>query len=67
MRGTMSDFPLTCASLSIDLGDRRYDILIGAGLLGDAASFEGLTGGSTGVIVSNPTVARLYEIGRAHV
>ena len=63
----MSDFPLTCASLSIDLGDRRYDILIGAGLLGDAASFEGLTGGSTGVIVSNPTVARLYgaALGKA--
>ena len=46
--------------VAIDLGDRRYDILIGAGLLGDAASFEGLPGGSTGVIVSNPTVAALY-------
>ena len=46
MLGPMSDFPLKCASLSIDLGDRRYDILIGAGLLGDAASFEGLPGGS---------------------
>ena len=26
--------------VAIDLGDRRYDILIGAGLLGDPASFE---------------------------
>ena len=61
------DFPLKCASLSIDLGDRRYEILIGSGLLADAASFEGLPGGHTGVIVSNPTVARLYgaALGKA--
>ena len=50
----------------IDLGDRRYDILIGSGLLGDAAAFDGLPAGSTGVIVSNPTVAGLYGERLAH-
>ncbi|MES2959849.1 MAG: 3-dehydroquinate synthase [Pseudomonadota bacterium] len=45
----------------IALGDRSYDILIGSGLWNDAAAWESLPRASTALIVSNPTVARLYE------
>jgi 3-dehydroquinate synthase len=44
----------------IDLGDRSYPISIGAGLLGDPASYEGLPAASTALIVSNTVVAPLY-------
>lgn len=44
----------------IDLGDRSYDIRIGAGLLDDAASYDGLPGASHALIVTNETVAPLY-------
>jgi 3-dehydroquinate synthase len=46
--------------VAISLGERSYDILIGAGLLGDAASFEGLGHAARVAIVTNPTVAGLY-------
>lgn len=48
------------ASVDIDLGDRRYRIAIGAGLLDHPDSFAGLPAASTAVIVSNTTVAPLY-------
>jgi 3-dehydroquinate synthase len=38
----------------------RYDIVIGAGLLGTAAAWQGLPRASQAVIVSNPTVDALY-------
>lgn len=44
----------------ISLGERGYDILIGAGLLADPRSFEGLPRASDAVIVSNVTVSPLY-------
>ena len=44
----------------IDLGERSYDILIGEGLLADAASYAAAPTSSTAVIVSNTTVAPLY-------
>ncbi|OYV00285.1 MAG: 3-dehydroquinate synthase [Burkholderiales bacterium PBB5] len=44
----------------IALGDRSYDILIGAGLLDQAASFDGLPASADALIVSNTTVAPLY-------
>ena len=48
-------------ALPRESADRSYDILIGAGLLGSAASYEGLGGrGATALIVSNITVAPLY-------
>ncbi len=47
-------------TVSIDLGDRRYDIVIGSGLLQDPATFEGLSRSATAVIVTNETVAPLY-------
>src|SRR3982750_4731292 len=46
--------------VKIELGERSYDILIGANLLSDRVSVEGLPFGNTAVIVTNPTVAPLY-------
>jgi 3-dehydroquinate synthase len=46
--------------VSIHLGDRGYDIVIGAGLLRDPASFAGLPAASHAAIVTNGTVSRLY-------
>ena len=40
----------------IALGDRSYEISIGVGLLGQAATWEGLPRAAVGVVVSNPTV-----------
>ncbi|MFZ4551484.1 MAG: 3-dehydroquinate synthase [Aquabacterium sp.] len=47
-------------TVAIDLGDRSYDILIGEGLLQEAATFAGLPKSSKGLIVTNTTVGPLY-------
>ncbi len=44
----------------IELGDRSYPISIGAGLLGDPATYKDLPPASTALIVSNAVVAPLY-------
>jgi 3-dehydroquinate synthase len=44
----------------IELGDRSYPIAVGAGLLGDPASYANLASAHTAMIVSNETVAPLY-------
>ncbi|MGV3569489.1 MAG: 3-dehydroquinate synthase [Ramlibacter sp.] len=44
----------------IPLGDRSYDIRIGAGLLADPASWQGLPAASTALIVTNEVVGPLY-------
>src|SRR5688500_15710422 len=44
----------------IDLGNRSYPIIIGAGLLADPATYQHLPASSTALIVSNDTVAPLY-------
>jgi 3-dehydroquinate synthase len=44
----------------IALGDRSYDIQIGAGLLGEAATWQGLPSATAALIVTNTTVAPLY-------
>lgn len=46
--------------VSINLGERSYSIVIGGGLLADAASYDGLPRATAAVIVSNTTVAPLY-------
>ena len=46
--------------VSIELGERSYHILIGGGLLANAASYADLPGASRALIVSNTTVAPLY-------
>ncbi|MDB5954477.1 3-dehydroquinate synthase [Ramlibacter sp.] len=44
----------------IALGERSYDIRIGAGVLADPASWAGLPPAAAALIVSNTTVAPLY-------
>jgi len=56
----MTSQPAPAARVSIELGDRSYDILIGSGLLGQAAAYEGLLASSSALIVTNTTVAPLY-------
>ena len=46
--------------VSIQLGDRSYPIIIGAGILGDASCYQNLPRASTALIVTNTTVAPLY-------
>jgi 3-dehydroquinate synthase len=56
----------------IELGERSYEILIGAGLLGDAQVLHGLPKAAHALIVTNPTVGALYAgplraaLGRHH-
>jgi 3-dehydroquinate synthase len=57
MQATSSPAP---QQVRIELGDRSYPILVGTGLLGQPATFEGLPSASTALIVSNGTVAPLY-------
>lgn len=48
------------AAVTIALGDRSYDILIGAGLLDEPSSFAGLPGAACAAIVTCRSVAQLY-------
>ena len=48
------------AQLHINLAERSYPIIIGAGLLEDASIYQNLPSASTALIVSNTTVAPLY-------
>jgi len=64
----LSAQPSVCSSapakplerVDIDLGDRSYPILIGAGLLDDPTSFEAVPTASAALIVTNTTVSPLY-------
>jgi 3-dehydroquinate synthase len=46
--------------VDIQLGDRSYPILIGAGLLDQASTWEGLPHAATALIVTNDVVGPLY-------
>ena len=46
--------------VTIDLAGRSYDIVIGAALLGNPATYARLPGGGCAAIVSNDTVAPLF-------
>ena len=48
-------------TVRIDLADRSYDIVIGENLLGQAVTYQNLPKASAALIVSNTTVAPLYE------
>ena len=50
----------TARQVRIDLGERSYPILIGAGLLDDADAFQAVPAGSDAFIVTNATVGPLY-------
>ena len=47
------------AHVRIDLGERSYDIAIGAGLIDDASAWQGLPQAAAALIVTNDTVAPL--------
>ncbi len=51
---------LPTRAVPIALGERSYDIVIGAGVLHDATAWSGLPAAHTALIVSNPAVAALY-------
>ena len=46
--------------VEVALGARRYEIMIGPGLLREGARLRGLIRGRHALLVSNPTVAGLY-------
>ncbi len=50
----------TTPSVTIDLGDRSYDILIAPNSLRDPKTFDTLPSGETALIVTNTTVGPLY-------
>ena len=52
--------PISETFVSIDLGDRRYDILIGEQLLNAASTWANLPKAAAALIVTNTTVAPLY-------
>ncbi|MFT3812422.1 MAG: 3-dehydroquinate synthase [Acidovorax sp.] len=52
--------PSNTTTVRIDLGERSYDIAIGARLLGDGATYAALPKASAALIVTNTTVAPLY-------
>jgi 3-dehydroquinate synthase len=56
----MASSSLRAECVNIALAERSYPILIGAGLLGEAASYDRAPSASTALIVSNVTVAPLY-------
>ncbi len=48
------------STVTIDLGDRRYDILIGPGLFDAGSTWSGLPRAAAAMIVTNSVVAPLY-------
>ncbi|MDP9602586.1 UNVERIFIED_ORG: 3-dehydroquinate synthase [Variovorax paradoxus] len=57
---SLSELSAPPERVDIQLGDRSYPILIGAGLLDDPRSFAAVPASATALIVSNTTVAPLY-------
>ena len=56
----MPPSPEPARPVRIALGDRSYDIQVGAGLLADPAAWQGLPKASAALIVTNSTVGPLY-------
>ena len=46
--------------VSVDLGERSYEVLIGYGLLDDPSAWRPPAGGASAMVVTNSTVASLY-------
>ena len=57
---TASSSAHTTHTVSIDLGERSYPIVIGTGLLGNPATYAALPNAAAALIVTNTTVAPLY-------
>lgn len=60
-----STVPDACVTIALD--ERRYDILIGAGLLASEQAFEGLPRAAGALIVSNTRVAPRYAAALARM
>lgn len=60
MQALQAETAMTATTVSIDLGDRAYPIVIDAGLLGQAATFAQCPKAAQAVIVTNTTVQPLY-------
>jgi 3-dehydroquinate synthase len=58
--------PEPAQQVRIALGERSYDILIGAGLLGRVSAWDGLPRAAAALIVTNTTVAPLYAARLRH-
>ncbi|MBL8334699.1 MAG: 3-dehydroquinate synthase [Rubrivivax sp.] len=56
----MSEVISARASLRVSVPGHEYDIVVGRGLLGDPASWQGLPKAAQAVVVSNQQVAPLY-------
>ena len=50
----------TAEHIHIDLSERSYDIVVGAGLLDQSATYADLPAGTAAVVVTNATVAPLF-------
>jgi len=48
-------------TLQVDLGERSYEIIIGPGLLADTKAYNGAIRGRDVLVVTNETVAPLYQ------
>ena len=59
--GAMSEHTFPLAKVAISLDDRSYDIHIGQGLLSRADTWAGLPKAQAAMIVTNETIAPLYE------
>jgi 3-dehydroquinate synthase len=57
----MSESTISLEQVAISLDDRSYDIHIGQRLLGRAETWAGLPKAQTAMIVTNDTIAPLYE------
>jgi 3-dehydroquinate synthase len=57
----MSETTHALAQVAISLDDRSYDIHIGQGLIGPAETWAGLPKAQAAMIVTNDTIAPLYE------
>ena len=57
----MSDHSIPLEQVAISLDDRSYDIHIGQGLLSRPETWTGLPKAQTAMIVTNDTIAPLYE------
>ena len=56
----LSPSPEILHTVPIELGERSYPILIGAGLLGHAQTYAGLPKAQAAMVVTNETIAPLY-------
>ena len=57
----MSEYTPTLEQVAISLDDRSYDIHIGQGLMGRQGTWAGLPKAQTAMIVTNDTIAPMYE------